>query len=63
MFHTTVNSKTTMTFSILVLALASLFATGPILGKQQALAANVGGSFGGGGGLIGGDGFSHIGGK
>ena len=52
MFHTSANSKTTMTFSILVLALASLFATGPILGNRQALAANVegGGLIGGGGG-------------
>ena len=50
MFQTSVNSKTTMIFSILLLALASLFATGPILGNQQALATNAGGSFGGGGG-------------
>jgi hypothetical protein len=40
-----------MTFSILVLALTSLFATDPILGNQH-LAANAGGSFGDGGGLI-----------
>ena len=50
MFHKSLNSKTTMTFSILVFALTSLFASGPILGNQQALAANAGGSFGGGSG-------------
>jgi hypothetical protein len=44
-------------FYFSVLALASLFATDLILGSQQALAANVGGSFGGGGGsLVGGGG-------
>ncbi|MGA9153081.1 MAG: hypothetical protein WBZ36_21095 [Candidatus Nitrosopolaris sp.] len=53
MFHTSVNSKTTMTFSLLVFALASLFATDLILGNQQALAANAGGSFGGGSSLVG----------
>jgi hypothetical protein len=47
MFDRSVNSKT----SILVIAVASLFASGPILGTQQALATNAGGSgFGGGGG-------------
>ena len=51
MFHTTVDSKTTITFSILVIAVASLFASDPVLGNQQALAANAAGSgFGGGGG-------------
>jgi hypothetical protein len=53
MFHTSVNSKTTMTFSLLIFALASLFATDLILGNQQALAANAGGSFDGGGSLVG----------
>ncbi|MGC2685613.1 MAG: hypothetical protein WA323_27465, partial [Candidatus Nitrosopolaris sp.] len=56
------NSNTTMTFGILVIALASLFAVGPILGNQQALAANAGGSFGGGGGSFGGGGGSFGGG-
>jgi uncharacterized membrane protein YgcG len=51
MFHTAVDSKTTITFSILVIAVASLFASDPILGNQQALGANAAGSgFGGGGG-------------
>jgi len=51
MFHTTVDSKTTITFGILVIAVASLFASDPVLGNQQALAANAAGSgFGGGGG-------------
>ena len=55
MFRTSVNYKTTMTFSILVFALASLFAIGPIIGNQQAMAANAGGiGFEGGGGLGGG---------
>jgi uncharacterized membrane protein len=49
MFHTSVNSKTAMTFILLIFALASLFVTDHILGNQQALAANAGGSFGGGG--------------
>ena len=53
---TSMNSNTTMTFGTLVIALASLFAVGPILGNQQALAANAGGSFGGGGGSFGGGG-------
>ncbi|MGC2570007.1 MAG: hypothetical protein WA364_00740 [Candidatus Nitrosopolaris sp.] len=51
MFHTSVNSKTAMTFILLIFALASLFVTDHILGNQQALAANAGGSFGGGGGV------------
>jgi len=52
MFYTSVNSKTAMTFILLIFALASLFVfvvTDLILGNQQALAANAGGSFGGGG--------------
>ena len=53
MFHTAVSSKTIMTFSILVIAVASLFASDPVLGNQQALAANAGGGgFGGGGGSL-----------
>ena len=45
MFHTSVKSKTTMTFSTLVIAaVALLFASGPILGNQRALAANLCGS-------------------
>src|SRR5215469_2358587 len=38
MFHTTVDSKTTV-----VIAVASLFASDPILGNQEALAANAAG--------------------
>jgi hypothetical protein len=34
-----VNSKTTITFSLLVIAVASLFALDPILGNQQAMVA------------------------
>lgn len=49
--------KALRAFSLLVFALASLFVTDPMLGNQQALAANAGGSFGGGGGsLVGGGG-------
>ena len=58
MVHT---SKTIMAFSTLVITVTSLFATGPVLGNQQALAANAGGvgvSHIGGGGI----GVSHIGG-
>jgi hypothetical protein len=45
MFHTSVDSKTTITFSTLAIAaVALLFASGPILGNQQALAANLCGS-------------------
>jgi hypothetical protein len=56
MLHISVKQKTILTFSIMVFALASLFAAGPIFGNQEAFAANAGGSFGGGGGgsLIGG---------
>jgi hypothetical protein len=43
MLPTSVNSKTIMTFSILVIALASLFASGSILSIQEALAAGGGG--------------------
>ena len=38
MFHTTVDSKTTV-----VIAVASLFASDPILGNQEALSANAAG--------------------
>jgi hypothetical protein len=45
MFRTSVKSKTTMTFMTLtVVAFALLFASGPILGNQKALAANLCGS-------------------
>ena len=44
MFHTSVNSETTMTFSISVIAVASLFVPGIIVGSQNALAANLCGS-------------------
>jgi hypothetical protein len=56
MLHISVRQETILTFSIMVFALASLFATGPVFGNQQAFAANAGGSFGGGGGgsLVGG---------
>jgi len=39
MLPTSVNSKTIMTFGMLVIALASLFASGSILTNQQALGA------------------------
>jgi hypothetical protein len=44
MFHASVNSKTTITISSLTIAAAIglLFASGPILGDQQAFAANAG---------------------
>ena len=48
-----VKQETSLTFSILVIALASLFASSPILGNQQALAQGEGG---GGGGAAGGGG-------
>lgn len=50
MLHSSMNSRTEtiMTFSILVVALASLFASDPIVGNQQALAAGGGGGAGGG---------------
>lgn len=45
MFHTSGNSKTTLTSSALVIvAVASLFAAGSILGNQKAFAANLAGS-------------------
>jgi hypothetical protein len=47
-------------FSTLVIALTSLFATGPVLGNQQALAVNAGGGIGVP--HIGGGAVSHIGG-
>ncbi len=51
MFDSAVHSKSMITLSVLVIAVASLFASDPILGNQQALAANAAGSgFGGGGG-------------
>jgi hypothetical protein len=53
MFRTSVNSKTIMTFSILVIALASLFASGSILTNQQVLGAGGGGGPAGGGGHAG----------
>ena len=59
---TSMNSNTTMTFGTLVIALASLFAVGPILGNQQALGANAGGSFEVGGGSFGGAGGGSFGG-
>ncbi|MFY9795356.1 MAG: hypothetical protein WCC17_10480 [Candidatus Nitrosopolaris sp.] len=37
MFHTSMNSKTTLTFSTLVVSVASVFASAPILGNQPAL--------------------------
>jgi hypothetical protein len=49
MLRLSIKQETSLTFSILVIALASLFASGPILGNQQASAAG-GGGFGGGGG-------------
>jgi hypothetical protein len=48
MFHTSMNSKTTITLSTLAIAAIALFVSGPILGNQQALAANAaGGRLGG----------------
>ncbi len=61
-------SKTTTAFTTLVIAVTSLYAIGPILGNQQALAAIGGGRIGGVGGAShpgfvgGGSGVSHIGG-
>ena len=60
--------ETSLTFSILVITLASLFALDPILGNQQALAQGVGGGGGavggggGGGGAVGGGSFASSGG-
>ena len=51
MLRMSVKQETSLTFSILVIALASLFASSPILGNQQALAQGEGG---GGGGAAGG---------
>jgi hypothetical protein len=41
MLRMSVKQQTSITFSILVIALASLFASEPILGNQQALAQGV----------------------
>src|SRR5215472_66108 len=57
MLRMSVKQETSLTFSILVIALASLFASGPILGNQQALAqVGGGGAAGDGGGGAGGGG-------
>jgi hypothetical protein len=59
MLSMSVKQETSLTFSILVIALASLLASGPLLGNQQALAQGVGGgggAAGGGGGAAGGGG-------
>jgi hypothetical protein len=59
MLRMSVKQETSLTFSILVIALASLFASGPIFGNQQALAQGLGGgggAAGGGGGAAGGGG-------
>jgi hypothetical protein len=50
MLRISVEQETSLTFSILVIALVSLFASDPILGNQQALAQGGGGAAGGGGG-------------
>ncbi|MFZ0515162.1 MAG: hypothetical protein WAM14_26430 [Candidatus Nitrosopolaris sp.] len=43
MFHTSMNSKTTITFTTLTIAAVALvFVSSPILGNQQALATNIG---------------------
>jgi hypothetical protein len=56
-FSMSVKRETSLTFSILVIAIASLFASDPILGNQQALAQGEGGgAAGGGGGAAGGGG-------
>ncbi|MGC1930195.1 MAG: hypothetical protein WA667_14575 [Candidatus Nitrosopolaris sp.] len=45
MYINTMNSKTTMAFSTMTIAvLVLLFASGPIVGNQQASAANLAGS-------------------
>src|SRR5215831_10195935 len=65
-----IKQETSLTFSIVVIALASLFASDPILGNQQALAqgegggggaAGGGGSGGSGGGAAGGGGIGSSG--
>ena len=48
MFHTPGNSNTTVTFTILVITIASLFASSSLLENQQAFAANGAGSGGAG---------------
>src|SRR5215469_18869334 len=55
MLRMSVKQETSLTFSILVISLASLFASSPILGNQQALAQGEGG---GGGGAAGGGSFA-----
>src|SRR5215510_7575447 len=62
MLRMSVKQETSLTFSILVIALASLFASGPILGNQQALAQLGGGGAAGGGGEGGGGGGGAAGG-
>src|SRR5215813_11028687 len=62
MLRMSVKQETSLTFSILVIALASLFASGPILGNQQALAQVGGGGAAGGGGAGGGGGGGAAGG-
>ena len=47
MLRMSVKQETSLTFSVLVIALASLFASDPILGNQQALAQGGGGAAGG----------------
>src|SRR5215472_6741036 len=59
MLRMSVKQETSLTFSILVIALASLFASSPILGNEQALAQGEGG---GGGGAAGGGGGGAAGG-
>src|SRR5215469_8274203 len=62
MLRMSVKQETSLTFSILVFALASLFASGPILGNQQVLAQVGGGGAAGGGGAGGGGGGGAAGG-
>src|SRR5215467_10007006 len=50
MLRMSVKQETSLTFSILVIALASLFASSPMLGNEQALAQGGGGGAAGGGG-------------
>src|SRR5215831_18885071 len=56
MLRMSIKQETSLTFSILVIAFASMFASDPILGNQQALAQGEGGGGGaaGGGGSGGG---------
>jgi len=69
MLRMSVKQETSLTFSILIMALASLFASGPTIGNQQALAQEVGGGSGGGaaggggGAAGGGDSFGSSGGS